>query len=169
MNQAPSIALKAQQHAPVKITRVESLDAEADGDDLTIEAEIKGASKERKLKYNKNAHNVTWSVQRLVAPDEPVQIGFELREFDVGPESGVVTSGWGASPCGYHTDPPYGPWQYPPCPDVNTKLGLGGGKLTVDLATGKISGAAAGQVGQTLTLSGASSPRGKIKVVVTVD
>ena len=99
-------------------------------------------------------------------------VAITVRDFDEGPDYGAIGGGLGGSvPCG---DPP-GPAQYAPCPDSWDVLDFHSGPydwsalLSVDPTTGKITGTTTGNVGEELTLMGAGAPRGKVKVVITVE
>lgn len=159
-----------QPNVKVKITRFEALDPEAGGDDLQLDLQIGDASIEKTFTKNKNVHTAGWTVQRKV--NGLVNVRISARDFDEAPAYGYIGGGLGgAVPCG---DPP-GPAVHSPCPDSWDTLDLHHGlydyalTFTVDPATGKITGATTGNVGETLTLSGGSSPRGKVKVVFTVE
>lgn len=165
----PSPAI-TQPNIKVKIARVESLDAENGGDDMQVKVQIGNADLEKVLPTNKNVHNPNWTVQRKV--NGPVNVAITVRDFDEGPDYGAIGGGLGGSvPCG---DPP-GPAQYAPCPDSWDVLDIHSGPydwsalLSVDPTTGKITGTTTGNVGEELTLMGAGAPRGKVKVVITVE
>jgi len=165
---APPIVLP---NVKVKITRLESLDPESGGDDLTLSTTIADESLTKTLPGNKSVHNPSWTVQRKVnAGQILIKIGAE--DFDAGADYGTVGGGLGGSvPCG---DPP-GPAEHSPCPDSYDALDLDPidvywkARLTLDIATGKITGAAIGNVGETLMMTGDDAHRGKLKVVITVD
>lgn len=155
----------------VKITRLESLDPESSGDDLTLRTTISYESLTKTLPTNKSVHNPNWTVQRKVNPGQ-ILIEIGAQDFDAGPDYGTIGGGFGGSvPCG---DPP-GPAEHTPCPDSYDALDFDpidvywSARLTLDIATGKITGAATGNVGDTLTMTGDDGQRGKLKVVITVD
>jgi hypothetical protein len=165
----PSPAI-TQPNVKVKIARVESLDAENGGDDMLVNVAIGNAKLEKVLATNKNVHNPNWTVQRKV--NGPINVTITVKEFDEGPEFGFAAGGMGGVvPCG----DPAGPPQYAPCPDSWDVLDIHPGPyewlavLSVDPTTGKITGAATGDVGDELTLTGTGAPRGKVKLVIAVE
>lgn len=151
----------------VKVVGAKSLDPETGGDDLHVEVAIGDAGVGKDLVDNKNTHTLTWTVQRKVAPGTDVTLTLSLWERDDGPSSGwSFSETGGVTACG---GPPLSP-----CPDSQSILDIppGGGNtlfLTLNPATGKITGGVTGDVGQTLSVTGNSGKRGKLDFIVAVD
>jgi hypothetical protein len=160
-----------QPNLKVKIVRVESLDPESGGDDLTLWAGIGDDGLNKTVAENKNVHNVNWTVQRKVNTQK-IQITLGAYEHNPPKPYGYASGPQGIPvPCG---DPP-GPMSHAPCPatirdlDVDPGSPLAEAKLWIEPTTGAITGAASGNVGDTLTITGDDEPRAKFKIVITID
>jgi hypothetical protein len=162
----PAPAL-ARPNIRVKIVGAKSFDPEVGGDDLRVEVEIGDASVAKNLGKNKNTHTLGWAVQRKVLGGQDVALKVRLLERDDGPSSAITFSESGISGCG---EP-----QFAPCPEIQSALdvdaaaGAGELNLVLHLATGKITGDATGDLGETLSGTGATGKRGKLDLIVTVD
>ena len=162
----------------VRIKKLESLDGVDDGadqDDMVAAVAIGNESwsdwktATHTFLPNKDVLNTTWVVQRKMS-ESVAQLRIYLRDFSEGPESGVVSNGWTSAPCGS-----YGGKQYQPCPDtvtsldIDSKQGEKAADLFVDLETGAITGSTTAQVGETFTLQGTETPRGRMTIKITVE
>lgn len=175
----------------LKVAKLESLDGEPGGDDLTLDVAIDNATISKTLTPNKNVHHTGWTVTRKLAPNPThATLGMVLSEWDEGPAWGFVSSGWGSSKCGN--------WgqgqQYFACPDLWTSIDLNplanGGegwgayayedlRLDVDLVGGKVSlvhdaqGGTLeeiGAIGESITLTGdLAGRRARVTFEITLD
>jgi hypothetical protein len=173
----PAPPVPARTNLKVKIIRIESLDGEQGGDDLVLDVAINGAQKKKTLTKNKNVHELSWTVQRLVNPGK-IQVRIALSDVSPGPKYAYLQMG-SSEKCG---DWPSGE-SYAPCPDVLRPIDLDPGNYStwddpdgrvilvgVDTETGTVkSSHIDGMVGETMTISGTHHPRGKLKLLITMD
>jgi hypothetical protein len=172
----PSTAPPAQKKIKVKVTRIEALQPEQGGDDLTLRVAIGNDDAEKKLPDNTNLSTKTWTVERMVNPGTKT-IELALSDFTPGPAYGYVD--W------YGSNQMCGDWgaqgSYAPCPAIVAAIDLDAvndwmydpdsfiAKLNVNTETGAITGEATGQVGTPLTVQGGMYPKGSVKITVTVE
>ncbi|HWB73800.1 MAG TPA: hypothetical protein VG755_02570 [Nannocystaceae bacterium] len=172
----PSTTPAEQKNIKVKITRIEALDFEAGGADLTLQVGIGNADLEKVLADNTNVSTKTWTVQRKMNPGS-VTVTLDLWDTDQGPPYGTTSYYGGGELCGTWPDGK----TYAPCPDFVRWYNIDktpgdyyygkpyAAQLAVNTSTGEITGDATGDVGQELTLTGTAFPKGKVKVTVTVE
>lgn len=172
----PTPAGPSLTNLQVAVKKLQSLDPEAGGDDLSATVEIGGASLVHDFAKNQNSQPQVWSVRRKVAASQVVVV-VELNDFDPGP-AWIPASETGWFPCGTSPDGVF----YGACPDTWDEIDVSPRmysqsavhqdfgrsiSLIVDLTTGKISGDVDGKLGDTLALQGTDAPRGKLQLVLS--
>lgn len=172
----PSTTPADQKNIKVKITRIEAIDFEQGGADLTLQVGIGNEDLEKVLADNTNVSTKTWTVQRKVNPGD-VTVSVDLWDTDAGPPYGSTGYYGGGQLCGKWPDGK----EYAPCPDFVRWYNIDktpgdyyygkpyAAQLKLNTSTGTITGDADGNVGQELTLTGTAFPKGKVKVTITVE